>query len=252
MSLILSLPPRCTAAAFDISAAYCTTPVHPDEQHLLCVFWRGKVYVDRAVAFGLASSAGVFGSVADMFIAIYRANGYTVLKWVDDFFTVRLPSQSWTEDKFINLTAVLGVPWAPLKTCPLAVCQRYIGFDWDLNCRTVSLPHEKLISVLDLVVSWLKPGAKFSAKDAASLHGKLVHISTIFRIIHPFLRSAAHFATRFTSARAALFPPKSITADLKWVKELIMELPNSRPLAAFHPFNLNWWAMRVHPSVWVL
>ncbi|KAI0681646.1 hypothetical protein C8T65DRAFT_598388, partial [Cerioporus squamosus] len=53
----------------------------------------GKVFVDRALCFGLASSASVFGSIADMLVAIYGAHGYAyILKWVDDFLVIRLPS----------------------------------------------------------------------------------------------------------------------------------------------------------------
>ncbi len=199
------------------------------------------MYVDRAVAFGLASSAGVFGAVADMFVAIYRANDFIVIKWVDDFLAIRLPSQAWTENDFINITANLGVPWSPAKTRPLAHCQRYIGFDWNLLLYSVSLPDDKLRAIQDLVSTWLEPNARFSSKNAASLHGKLVHVSAIFRLIRPFLRSIAYFATRFTSPRARLFPPKSVVADLKWVRTLISESPNTRPLAAFTPYDLGWW-----------
>lgn len=71
-SLVLTLPHGCKAAAFDISAAYRITPVLPSQQHVLCVFWRGKVYVDRAVCFGLSSSAGVFGAIADMLVSTLR------------------------------------------------------------------------------------------------------------------------------------------------------------------------------------
>ena len=85
--LIRSLPVGCHAATFDISAAYRLTPVWPSQQNALCVAWRGKVWVDRAVMFGLASSAGVFGCVADMLVDIYVASGFgPLVKWVDDFF----------------------------------------------------------------------------------------------------------------------------------------------------------------------
>ena len=36
--LILSLPPGCVAATFDITAAYCPMPVNPNQQHSLCIF----------------------------------------------------------------------------------------------------------------------------------------------------------------------------------------------------------------------
>jgi hypothetical protein len=74
-ALILSLPAGCLAATFDISAAYRLTPIRPDQQQHLCIFWEDQIYVDRAVMFGLSSSAGVFGSIGDMLIAIYRAAG---------------------------------------------------------------------------------------------------------------------------------------------------------------------------------
>lgn len=159
-ALILSLPPGCKAAAFDIAAAYRMTPVHPSQQHMLCIFWRGKVYIDCAVPFGLASSAGVFGSVADMIIAIYRQHGFCVIKWVDNFLAILLLHQSWSEADFMHLTEVLGVPWSPKKTRPLAIVQRYIGFDWDLEKRTVSLPDEKMDKVRCLVQAWLEPQAR--------------------------------------------------------------------------------------------
>ena len=76
-ALILSLPAGCLAATFDISAAYRLTPIRPNQQHHLCVFWKDMVYVDRAVMFGLSSSAGIFGSIGDMLIAIYRKAGFT-------------------------------------------------------------------------------------------------------------------------------------------------------------------------------
>ena len=77
--LILSLPPGCVAATFDITAAYRLTPVHPNQQHALCIFWKGLVYVDRAVMFGLTSSTGVFGAVADMLVAIYGAANFGLI-----------------------------------------------------------------------------------------------------------------------------------------------------------------------------
>jgi hypothetical protein len=41
------------------------------------------VHVDRAVMFGLSSSAGVFGSVADMLVVIYQAAGFgPLMKWL--------------------------------------------------------------------------------------------------------------------------------------------------------------------------
>ena len=241
-ALILSLPTGCVAATFDISAAYRLTPIRPDQQHHLCVLWKERVYVDRAVMFGLASSAGVFGRIADMLVAIYHKAGFTaLLKWVDDFFVIRLPGQSWTEHEFMEVTGYFGVPWSIKKMRPLATVQRYIGFEWNLESRTVALPPEKLSKILSILGNWLVADGRFSAKEAASLHGKLVHISCIFPLIRPFLRSISGFATSFTHPQSELRVPPGVHADLSWVYFLIKHLSNETPLAPPTPVDIQWW-----------
>ena len=126
--------------------------------------------------------------MADMLVAIYRAASFhAILKWVDNFFVVHLPHQSWSENNFIDLTATFGVPWSAKKTSPLANKQWYIIFNWNLLACSVAVPPEKLVQIWFFLDQWLIQDASFSAKEAASLHGKLVHISCIFPLIRPFL-----------------------------------------------------------------
>lgn len=240
--LLLTLPPGCTAATFDVSAAYRITPVCPHQQNALCVSWKGKIYVDRALCFGLASSAGVFGAIADMLVAVYEAHGFgPIRKWVDDFFVIKFPEQSYTEHDFISLTASLGVPWSVPKTRSFATCQRYIGFLWDLASLTVALPSEKLEAVVALVQEWQVPGFRAQQRDAERLQGKLIYIATIFPLIRPFIRSARLFVGSFKSARAFLRAPHALQADMKWIAQLISELPRELPLARADPIDLGWW-----------
>lgn len=240
--LILSLPPGARAATFDISAAYRITPVRPDQQASLCIQWEGKVYVDRAVMFGLASSAGVFGSIADMLVALYQAGGWPhVIKWVDDFFVIQLPGESWSEEEFMAFTGKLGVPWSPTKIRPLSTRQKYIGFIWDLDSKSVALPADKLAAVMDMLHSWIDPSPPVSAKGAASFHGKLVHISSIFSLIRPFLRGLALFAASFAAAYIKKSPSAAVKADLSWVRFIIQASPKSLPLQQSNPIDVQWW-----------
>ena len=94
--------------------------------------------------FELSSSTGVFGTIGDMLVAIYKKAGISpVIKWVNDFFVVHLPDQVWTEQEFIDLTSYFGIPWSTRKMRPLATVQRYIRFNWDLNAHTMALPANK-------------------------------------------------------------------------------------------------------------
>jgi hypothetical protein len=92
-----------------------------------------------------------------------------------------------------------------------------------------------------LLSIWLSSRATFLAHDAVSTHGKLVHISCIFKLIHPFLHSISKFAQNFKSARAKLNPPPAVTADFSWISYIISISPNEIQLADPEPLDINWW-----------
>ncbi|KLO03945.1 hypothetical protein SCHPADRAFT_948152, partial [Schizopora paradoxa] len=92
--LIARLPPGSQAAVRDVSEAYRRVPIVPAQ-------WPGTVVrltdtlfaINVALLFGLVSSGGIWGLIADALCAILRASGIGPLcKWVDDFifFRVRL------------------------------------------------------------------------------------------------------------------------------------------------------------------
>ena len=105
----------------------------------------------------------------------------------------------------------------------------------------VALPLNKLSWVLALLNHWISPGVSFSSCKAASLHGKLVHLSCIFPLIHPFLWSIAVFPSSFRSLYAKLQVPPPLAADLSWVHFLVQNLLNQMPLPLPQVVNLQWW-----------
>ena len=123
----------------------------------------------------------MFSWVADLLVDIYVHLGQfgPLVKWVDDFFAIRLPYQYWTETEFMSHTAAFGVPWSLKKLRLLKTVQRYIGFDWDLSNKSVLLPDEKRSTILALIKHWLSNSERFTIKDTLSLHGKLVFVASI-------------------------------------------------------------------------
>lgn len=192
--------------------------------------------------FGLSLSARVFGSVADMLVAIYDHAGFgPIHKWVDDFLVISLPGVKWTKGKFNALTAAFGVPWSHAKTRALASVQRFIGFNWDLVNHMVVLPPEKQQKMQELAHHWQQMGLSYLEKEAASLYGKLVHVSCILPLIRPFLWSISVFAGSFETARVKWPPPPSVMADLSWVTFLLASLPNVQPLMSPDIVDIQWW-----------
>ena len=52
-------------AKIDIKNAYRVVPIHPVDRHLLAAAWRGKLFVDGALPFGLRSAPKIFTALAD-------------------------------------------------------------------------------------------------------------------------------------------------------------------------------------------
>ena len=63
-SIILSVGKGAQLVKADIKEAYRMAPVHPDDQPLLAVEWANRVYIDRALPFGLTSAPKIFSAIA--------------------------------------------------------------------------------------------------------------------------------------------------------------------------------------------
>lgn len=240
--IVLNAPPGSMAATFDVKGAYRNCPIFPSEQNWLVVGWEDLFYVDRAVCFGFGPSAGLWGRVADVIAAIARKVGMgPLIKWVDDFFLVRPPGSTYTEDDFIRLSAYWGVPWEPSKTRPFSFIQRYIGFDWDLQHRSVEFPHDKKLLLLALIISWIEKGSSFTLQEAESLHGKLVHSSSVVPLSRPFLPSITSFIQGFKINSRKRHPSPHLIADLKWIHHLYSSAPPRLYLTSAEPYDLDWW-----------
>jgi hypothetical protein len=98
------------------------------------VMWDSAFYIDHCMAFGGASACGVFGRLADAFVAICRTRGMSpCTKWVDDFLFIVHPPLSpghprYSLDNLVALGARLSWPWKPSKTSPFNDIFIYLGF----------------------------------------------------------------------------------------------------------------------------
>ena len=59
--------------------------MHPDDRLLLGMRWKGKLYVDTALPFGLHSAPKLFNAVADALAWVMgQVGGATPLHYLDD------------------------------------------------------------------------------------------------------------------------------------------------------------------------
>lgn len=89
---IISQGQGAMLAKIDVKQAYRNIPVHPEDRPLLGMAWRGKVYLDKVLPFGLRSAPLIFSAIADALQWIIQAQGVEFLfHYLDDL--LQLASQ---------------------------------------------------------------------------------------------------------------------------------------------------------------
>lgn len=92
---ILRLGRGTMMAKVDIEHAYRNVPVHPGDRHLLGMSWRGKVFVDTVLPFGLRSAPKIFSAMADALQWILVQGGVSIcIHYLDDFLTMGPPNSN--------------------------------------------------------------------------------------------------------------------------------------------------------------
>jgi hypothetical protein len=209
-------------------AAFRTILIHPKQQVWTCLSWDGLIYVDPDCSFGGRSSSGNFGIVADALAALYIANGMNdLLKWADDFNFWRYPvdpsrsncvSYSYDESLIWKLAEELGLPWSPKKHQPFSAVFSYLGFEWDLEKKTVTIGKAKCTKYLLRLQPWV-PGSRFTKTEVQQLIRTLNHCSVVLIGGQSHLPTLYQFISTFSSAKNA-FVTHSVThgviADVSW------------------------------------
>ena len=86
MAIIQQLGRDTQLVKLDLKDAYRIVPVHPADFPLPGIRWRERVYIDRALPFGLRSAPKLFNAVADTIACVLSQHGIThLLHYLDDF-----------------------------------------------------------------------------------------------------------------------------------------------------------------------
>jgi len=81
-------------AKIDVKSAYHLIPVSPADCHYLGTEWKGNIYVDAKLPFGLRSAPKIFNAVADTLEWCLATEGVEVVYHYLDDFSVLGPPES--------------------------------------------------------------------------------------------------------------------------------------------------------------
>ena len=121
--------------------------------------WKGKIYCDCMLPFGLRSAPKLFTAVADALEwVIHKQGGVTsVAHYLDDFIILgRLESDECARGlrALVKTCDHLGVPLAQGKSEGPSTTLTVLGIEIYTVACTLSLPHPKLQRIRDLLLEW--------------------------------------------------------------------------------------------------
>ena len=206
-------------AKVDIVSAYRIMPVHPQDRHLLGMAWKGEVFVDTAVPFGLRSAPKVFTALADGLEWILRARGSCeVIHYLDDYLFIGPPGSSECSKSLhlaVRTCTELGVPLAMEKQEGPAHQLVFLGIVIDSANLELRLPADKLQRLLVAVQEW-QSRRVCTKRELLSLIGQLQHATRIVKPGRPFLRRMIDMASSVKALHHHVHLRGGFKADLQW------------------------------------
>ena len=216
--LVLSAGAGVVMAKFDMESTYRIVPVHPEDRVLLGMRWKGKLYIDTALPFGLRSAPKIFNSLADALAWGLSSRGVTVLHYLDDFLLVgKAEARECGQALALSLShcATLGVPIASQKTEGPTACLVFLGIELDAAKGQMRLPAEKLRRLKTEIRTW-GPRRSCTKRELLSLIGQLQHACCIVKPGRSFLRRMITLSTVARELHHRIRLNKGFRSDLQW------------------------------------
>ena len=223
--VVASLGRGTLLAKVDLKSAYRIVPIHPEDRPLLGMQWKGGLYVDTCLPFGLRSAPRIFTALADALEWGIMEQGVTHLfHYLDDYITMGGSGSEECKANMVTLLATcnrLGVPITPDKCEGPVTRLTYLGIEVDTVQMQLRLPEEKLRRVQATVGEWLgrKAGRR---RELESLVGLLQHAA---KVVHPgrrFVRRIIAVMTTVKDRDRFVRLNAEIRSDLYWWSEFMV------------------------------
>ena len=211
-------------AKLDVRSAYRLIPVHPVDRPLLAVAWKGGIFVDGMLLFGLRSAPKIFTAVADALEYIIWSQGVRYIDhYLDDFVTFGPANSRECESAveiICRICTKLGVPLAMDKMEGPTHCLTFLGIEVDTKAGVLRLPQEKLGRIKSALRQWQRRKS-CTKKELESLIGTLQHACRVVRPGKSFLRRMIELSSIPKRPHHRVRLNNHFRADLGWRKVFV-------------------------------
>ena len=233
---IVTMGSGALLAKIDVQSAFRLLPVHPADRHLLGMQWKGNVYIDICLPFGLRSAPKLFNWMADFLAWILQQQGVTPwLHYLDDFLTITPPASSACQhnlDIIKQNCQILGVPLAWEKVEGQTTALTFLGIVLDTSRMEARLPKEKLTRLQSTVAEWMGK-RKATKREILLLVGQLQHAAKVVRAGRTFVARMYSLVSKLKELHFYTRLKASFRSDLCWWHSF---------LSSWNGFSLLHWS----------
>ena len=226
VNLIQQLGRGSQLVKLDIKDAYRIVPVHPDDYHLLGIKWKGSMYVDCALPFGLRSAPKIFNAIADVLAWVLHCQGIRYqLHYLDDFLFIGSPDSKQGHEyrsRALQTLAQLGVPVAAHKTQGPSTALTFLGILVDMSTFELHLTGDKLMRLRDAIQQWVRKRV-CTQRDLESFLGHLSHAATVIPQDRVFLRQLFPLLSRGRAPHHYIRLNLGARADFLWWQAFLQD-----------------------------
>ena len=212
-------------AKMDIKKAYRNVPVHPVDRLFLGMQWRGRVYVDGCLPFGLRSAPLLFTAVADALQWVMEARGVAWLGHYRQFYHGWGSQADKCRTNLGIMKAVCkeaGMPTEQEKEEGPTTVLTFLGIELDSEAMGIHLPAAKLHQLQESLRSWR--GKKACRKrDLLSIIGVMSHACKAVRAGRSFLRHLIDLSMSVNHLNRHVRLNVEARADIEWWHQFVQE-----------------------------
>lgn len=227
-------------AKIDVESAYRLIPVHPEDRLLLGMSWKGALYADASLPFGLRSAPKIFNAVADALQWIFGQESTLSIHYLDDYLLFGSPESLECQlalDRTLITCHRLGVPIATHKTEGPSSQITFLGIELDTQAGILRLPHLKLVRLQREIKGWTSRKA-CSKRELLSLIGQLQHACCVVKPGRSFLRRMIKLSTVAKELHHSIRLNLGFRSDLQWWSSFLSAW-NGVSVTSLHP-SLGW------------
>ncbi|PSR72775.1 hypothetical protein PHLCEN_2v11338 [Hermanssonia centrifuga] len=190
------------------------------------IFWSGDIMANDSIE----------EFVEDMRYPILDLSQRSPRSEEDAKFSYNLDDIDWISDQ-------LGVPWQLEKDQLWSSTITFIGFEWNLQSKTVGIGNTKKEKYRAAIAAW-RQSRMHMLKEVQKLYGKLLHASLVVQEGRAYLTGLECTLSIYHDAPfKPRTPPRAVPGDLAWWEEtlrqpiLVRPVPGPVPVVEIQAFS---------------